>query len=277
MLKDFIKENEENIISIVATIIIIITIIVIIIMWFFTFSKNDNGQPLNSYEQVNYVEEKTEQYQNIILNLLNTRNVEELYSMMDLEYLNKNNINEENVRNYLLTNNLIGNSIEIVSSTNFSEGEVYIFRFYYKNYNDYKYVNVIEHSPDDYSISFEQEEIDSNTSISYHEAVNQVACDLIALEQTNDYIRYELKITNNNSLDLHVDFNDINTFTLIGDNFSISVAGIVAENITDLTQGSSVTKELYFNISSEQLNNCNYLGIKNLSINNNSFDILIEI
>lgn len=277
MLKEFIKENEENVISIVTIIIIIITIIIIIIMWILAFSNNNYEQPLNTYEQVNYVEEKTQQYQNIILNLLNTRNVEKLYSNMDLEYLNKNNINEDNVRNYLLTNNLIGNSIEIVSATNFSEGEVYIFRFYYKNYNDYKYVNIIEHSPDDYTISFEQEEIDSNTQISYHGTNNEVSCDLIVLEQTNDYVRYKIRITNNNSLDLHIDFNDINTFTLIGDNFSIPVASVVAEDISDLTQGSSVSKELYFSISSEQLNSCNYLGVRNLTINNSTFDILIEL
>ena len=90
MLKEFIKENEENVISIVTIIIIIITIIIIIIMWILAFSNNNYEQPLNTYEQVNYVEEKTQQYQNIILNLLNTRNVEKLYSNMDLEYLNKN-------------------------------------------------------------------------------------------------------------------------------------------------------------------------------------------
>ena len=190
MIKEFLKNNEDNIVSIITIAIIIITLIIVVVIWIFNFSGTSNNENLNYYDKKIYSNEMLSEYENEIVNLLNINRVEELYKKADLKFLSDNGLDEDNFKTYLLSNNLIGNSITIVSSECIEYENVYIFRYYYKNYSDYKYVNLIETAPDEYTISFEQEKVSSDIySKSYFGNNNGVEAEISIVESGNDFIK----------------------------------------------------------------------------------------
>ena len=84
-----------------------------------------------------------------------------------------------------------------------------------------------------------------------------------------------IKITNNNNLDIGIDFNDITTFALVGENINIPVASIVAQDINTLSSNSTINRELYFAISNEMFTECNGLQVNNILINGEYVNVTI--
>lgn len=278
MFKDFLKENEENVISFVTILIIIIGIIVVLCTFIISFSDNEEDEIINKISPYSYTENMIIEYENIVKNLLNARNTEELYNKLDANYITKNNLNQENVKSFLIDNGLVGNSVAIISSEVFQQDEIYIFRYYYKNYSDNKYVNVIELSPNEYYISFDQEIGDINTSqIRYSSDIDNIYFDLSLVEKSEDSVKFLIKVLNQGEFDIFVDFNDINTFSLIKENGDIyKLSGVVAQDNNLIQPNSSITRELYFSINSEDYNECIGMQVLNININGENKDIIIE-
>ena len=278
MFKDFLKENEENVISFVTILIIIIGIIVVLCTFIISFSDNEEDEIINKISPYSYTENMIIEYENIVKNLLNARNTEELYNKLDANYITKNNLNQENVKSFLIDNGLVGNSVAIISSEVFQQDEIYIFRYYYKNYSDNKYVNVIELSPNEYYISFDQEIGDINTSqIRYSSDIDNIYFDLSLVEKSEDSVKFLIKVLNQGEFDVFVDFNDINTFSLIKENGDIyKLSGVVAQDNNLIQPNSSITPELYFSINSEDYNECIGMQVLNININGENKDIIIE-
>ncbi len=278
MFKDFLKENEENVISFVTILIIIIGIIVVLCTFIISFSDNEEDEIINKISPYSYTENMIIEYENIVKNLLNARNTEELYNKLDANYITKNNLNQENVKSFLIDNGLVGNSVAIISSEVFQQDEIYIFRYYYKNYSDNKYVNVIEISPNEYYISFDQEIGDIDTSqIRYSSDIDNIYFDLSLVEKSEDSVKFLIKVLNQGEFDVFVDFNDINTFSLIKENGDIyKLSGVVAQDNNLIQPNSSITRELYFSINSEDYNECIGMQVLNININGENKDIIIE-
>lgn len=276
MFKDFIKEHEDNVISFVTIAIIVIVLIIVICMWVFNFFGIENEENLNTYNNINYDDTMKEEYTEELKFLLQLRNTDSLYNKMDLQFLADNDLNETNFKSYLLKNNFIGNSIEIISSETLQLNDKYVFRFYYKNYDDYKYVNIIETTPENYTLSFEQESSKITSQMnSIFANSNGIDFELKLVETGNDFVRYNIKITNNNNLDIGIDFNDITTFALVGENINIPVASIVAQDINTLSSNSTINRELYFAISNEMFTECNGLQVNNILINGEYVNVTI--
>lgn len=278
MFKDFLKENEENVISFVTILIIIIGIIVVLCTFIISFSDNEEDEIINKISPYSYTENMIIEYENIVKNLLNARNTKELYNKLDSNYITKNNLNQENVKSFLIDNGLVGNSVAIISSEVFQQDEIYIFRYYYKNYSDNKYVNVIEISPNEYYISFDQEIEDIDMSqIRYSSDIDNIYFDLSLVEKNEDSVKFLLKVLNQGEFDVFVDFNDINTFSLIKENGDIyKLSGVVAQDNNLIQPNSSITRELYFSINSEDYNECIGMQVLNININGENKDIIIE-
>lgn len=283
---NYLKDNEENAISFFAIVVMVISFVVVIFMWIFNSlggnnSNNSNNNAtgsINSYTELSYDEVKKDYYSDLLTSLLKFNNSEKLYSITSLEYLNSNSLNEQNFKNFLIKNNLISNSIDIISCDIFAQGNSRVYRFYYKAYSDYKYVNVIEKNPNEYEISLDQDISNiSEYTDTYNGSNNNVDCELKLTEKGENYVRFNLRVTNNNAQDIYINLNNLNTFALIGDGISIPLSSVVAENISSLSTGSSINRELYFSIASEDYNNCKQLRISNIEINGEYFDILINI
>lgn len=278
----YLKDNEENAISFLAIAVIVISFIVIIVMWinnsFSSNKSNIDTSSINAYTESSYDEVKKEYYSKLLTSLLKFNNSEKLYSITSLEYLNSNSLNEQNFKNFLIKNNLISNTIDIISCDIFAQGNSRVYRFYYKAYSDYKYVNVIEKNPNEYEISFDQDISNiSEYTDKYNGSNNNVNCELELTEKGENYARFNIRITNNNAQDVYINLNNLNTFSLIGDGISIPLSSVVAENISSLSTGSSINRELYFSVSNEDYTSCKQLRISNIEINGEYFDILINI
>ena len=68
-----------------------------------------------------------------------------------------------------------------------------------------------------------------------------------------------------------------NTFSLINnDGTQYKVSGIVAEDIGDLHPKSTITRELFFSINSQDYKNCRGLQVLNIRINGENKALVIE-
>ena len=187
-----------------------------------------------------------------------------------------NEVIPTDLRRHDRKNNYIGNSVEIISSDCIQNSEIYVFRYYYKNYNDYKYVNVIEREPNIYTITFDQdiEYLGEYNKEIYTGMNNNVECEASLIDIGNNFLKYNIKITNNNNnLTATIDMNDVTTFCLFGDDFQTPVSSVTTTSIEELTKNSSVNMELYFNISQEERDMCKGIRINNVNIGEEYFDI----
>lgn len=274
-MKKFLEENEENLVSIITILFIVLSVFIIIILWINTIG-NITNQAINQLTEVDYDNNMKAEYQNILNTLLNTNHIDELYKKLEIGYISKNNINEDNIREFLLKNNLIGNSIYFISSDVIDNiNGTKIFRFYYKNYSNYKYVNVIEINPNEYYISFEQENIVDYINFVTSGVYEGIRYEIAPLETTSNSIKYELKITNENELDANIDFNDVNAIQLVTSSGNISLGGVIAENNKNITKGSTISRELYYNIDENSISNIIGITIYNVKVGEKSFNLEI--
>lgn len=274
-MKKFLEENEENLVSIITILFIVLSVFIIIILWVNTIGDITN-KAINQLTEVDYDNNMKNEYQNILSTLLNTNHIDELYKKLEIEYISKNNINEDNIREFLLKNNLIGNSIYFISSDVIDNiNGTKIFRFYYKNYSNYKYVNVIEINPNEYYISFEQENIVDYINFVTSGVYEGIRYEIAPLETTSNSIKYELKITNENELDANIDFNDVNAIQLVTSSGNISLGGVIAENNKNITKGSTISRELYYNIDENSISNIIGITIYNVKVGEKIFNLEI--
>ena len=277
MLKKFLEDNEENFISIVTLLIILISIVIIIIVWVSNSFVGRKKDVINKYEEVSYNEEMTRYYTQLLTTLVKTNNTDFLFSKMNYDFLGKNNLNEGNFKSYVLANNLVGNSPAVISSDVYQFGENCIFRIYYKNYEDYKYINFIESKPYEYTVSFEQDALnvqDNITNYTGQEMGIQYECDL--KELGNNFVKYSLKLKNANELDVDIDFNNAGTFELITDEGEVKNSDVIASEIGKLSQDSSYTKELYFEVPSNEYSTFSGIRINNIGYNGEYFSIVVD-
>ena len=277
MIKDFFKKNEENAVSFITIAIVIIAIIAIVIIFIFNINDKEETR-INRISKVNYAEVVGQEYAAMLPNILSIRNSESLYEKMNESYVKKYNLTKDNIKSFLLENNMIGNDINVISYDSYSNDGVVVFRYYYKNYSNYRYVNVIETNPGIYTISFEQDlnNIDT-TSRTYKGALEGIDFELRLIEKNEESVRFVLNVANNSNNDVFIDFNDINTFSLINnDGTQYKVSGIVAEDIGDLHPKSTITRELFFSINSQDYKNCRGLQVLNIRINGENKALVIE-
>jgi hypothetical protein len=277
MIKDFLKNNEENAVSFITIAIVIIAIIAIVIIFIFNINDKEETR-INRISKVNYAEVVGQEYATMLPNILSIRNSDSLYEKMNESYVKKYNLTKDNIKSFLLENNMIGNDINVISYDSYSNDGVVVFRYYYKNYSNYRYVNVIETNPGIYTISFEQDlnNIDT-TSRTYKGTLEGIDFELRLIEKNEESVRFVLNVANNSNNDVFIDFNDINTFSLINnDGTQYKVSGIVAEDIGDLHPKSTITRELFFSINSQDYKNCRGLQVLNIRINGENKALVIE-
>ena len=274
---DSIKNNEDNLTSIIYIAGIIIAVAIIIFMWAFSF-KSVKKNPINTFVQTDLKTEVENKYEGILSNLLKASNSEKLFAKMDIKYLNNNNLNENNFKEFIIKEGYVGNAINFIStSVSSNEEGVYLYRFYYKNYSDFKYVNVIEVTPNEYYISFDQNEIPDTARNSKIGTTDDIKYELLLKEYNDSYVKLLLKIENINLEDMKININDINTFSLRNNGIYIPLSGVVTSSTNILSTNSSVLVELNYNVDITTYLGCSDLVIRNVSIGSKEKDIFIEL
>mgnify|MGYP000460698543 FL=1 len=260
----------------------VLAVLVIIYIW---WPKGNSSIVSNSkftYEDVDEKEKAIELYKTKIIPLLAEKDLNQLYQKLNEEYKSEKNITEKNYQAFLEESGFISNNgISVGECTvNIQKADVYVYRFNYTCNNISKYVNVIETKPYEYTLSFEQNSIPivNNTYTETNEgtissSTKTTIIDNIKYEVTKTILRengitYTLKITNNSDKNVEYNFDNITNVTAImSDGKRANMGGTVISADEDiLTPGSSLEKELFFAISSQDQNKIKTIRLQQVKI-----------
>lgn len=270
----------------------VLAVLVIIYIW---WPKGNDSIVSNSkftYEDVDEKEKAIELYKTKIIPLLAEKDLNQLYQKLNEEYKSEKNITEKNYQAFLEESGFISkNGISIGECTvNIQKDDVYVYRFKYTCNNVSKYVNVIETKPYEYTLSFEQNSIPivNNTYTETNEgtissSTKTTIIDNIKYEVTKTILRengitYTLKITNNSDKNVEYNFDNITNVTAImSDGKRANMGGTVISADEDiLTPGSSLEKELFFAISSQDQNKIKTIRLQQVKIGDESKTVSIN-
>lgn len=270
----------------------VLAILVIIYIW---WPKGNDSIVSNSkftYEDIDEKEKAIDIYKTKIMTFLTENDLEQLYQKLDEDYKAEKNITEKNYQAFLEESGFISkNGISIGECTvNIQKDDVYVYRFKYTCNNVSKYVNVIETKPYEYTLSFEQNSIPivNNTYTETNEgtissSTKTTIIDNIKYEVTKNTLRengitYTLKITNNSDKNVEYNFDNITNVTAImSDGKRANMGGAVISADEDiLTPGSSLEKELFFAISSQDQNKIKTIRLQQVKIGDESKTVSIN-
>lgn len=270
----------------------VLAVLVIIYIW---WPKGNDSIVSNSkftYEDIDEKEKAIDIYKTKIMTFLTENDLEQLYQKLDENYKAEKNITEKNYQAFLEESGFISkNGISIGECTvNIQKDDVYVYRFKYTCNNVSKYVNVIETKPYEYTLSFEQNSIPivNNTYTETNEgtissSTKTTIIDNIKYEVTKNTLRengitYTLKITNNSDKNVEYNFDNITNVTAImSDGKRANMGGTVISADEDiLTPGSSLEKELFFAISSQDQNKIKTIRLQQVKIGDESKTVSIN-
>lgn len=270
----------------------VLAVLVIIYIW---WPKGNDSIVSNSkftYEDIDEKEKAIDIYKTKIISLLAEKDLNQLYQKLNEEYKSEKNITEKNYQAFLEESGFISkNGISIGECTvNIQKDDVYVYRFKYTCNNVSKYVNVIETKPYEYTLSFEQNSIPivNNTYTETNEgtissSTKTTIIDNIKYEVTKNTLRengitYTLKITNNSDKNVEYNFDNITNVTAImSDGKRANMGGAVISADEDiLTPGSSLEKELFFAISSQDQNKIKTIRLQQVKIGDESKTVSIN-
>ena len=270
----------------------VLAVLVIIYIW---WPKGNDSIVSNSkftYEDIDEKEKAIDIYKTKIMTFLTENDLEQLYQKLDEDYKAEKNITEKNYQAFLEESGFISkNGISIGECTvNIQKDDVYVYRFKYTCNNVSKYVNVIETKPYEYTLSFEQNSIPivNNTYTETNEgtissSTKTTIIDNIKYEVTKNTLRengitYTLKITNNSDKNVEYNFDNITNVTAImSDGKRANMGGAVISADEDiLTPVSSLEKELFFAISSQDQNKIKTIRLQQVKIGDESKTVSIN-
>lgn len=225
------------------------------------YEKSNNRSPQNKISDIdkytqntssNVIEETQSSYFQELENILKIDNIDSLYSKMNIEFLTKNGLNENNFKEYVLKNEYVGKFPASTSLTySIQRDGSYVYRF--KCFRDDRtsfYVNLIETKPFEYTLDFSQEKIptlDVGKYYDYNYDYN-LEFEVTELERTEDSIAYQLKVTNNGDREIEFYLNNITDMALeIESDTNAKTDGYVKQSSSVLSSRKyKISKNSYF-------------------------------
>lgn len=276
-------ENKEKILVYIAiAIIIVITIVVIGLIWGASISNVDDNTINNFDPTITYEEVMTDYYKEYLAENLKLINYDILYENINPDFITSVNCNtKEELKDYLRNNNLISSDINIqnIEYSNDNSDNSY-YRVTYIVHNITKYVNIIESSPYNFLISFEQNNFDSiNNNINAKVNYDSVNFDLKVIENNDTSVKYSITITNNSNDNYQFDFLSLNNVSLRYDNnkyTNMAVAVATSNEDYTITPGSSKSFDVLFNLDFSNQMKIDGIRFANVKINQDTTSIEIS-
>lgn len=282
------NKKTFNLSIVFGVIYIILAIVVLFVIWY--PKKQSDFNYKMKYSNVTDGELRCQNlYFSQILFYLKEKNSDELLKKLDKSFMENNNLNESNFKEFLIKNNNIGQN-PILKEGSFSKqsDNVYVYRFKYYLNGYQRYVNVVESYPYQFTISFEQDSLplinNSSNETTVKSTVKNNNIDNINYELSKTTVRdngvtYTLKITNNSDKNVEFNFDNITNVSVILSDGKIANLGaaVISSDDDILTPGSSLTKELFFAVSSQDQNKITKLRIQNVSIGDEKKTVILNI
>ncbi len=244
----------------------------------------DGRKKVYSYNDNENFKEKTfNLYKSEVKRLLMPINTKQLYEKLDKDYLNKNNLNSDNIAKFLNDNNLLSNNIDFRNYIAIENGDTYIYRIMYNTFDDRNrilsscVINLIEEKPFSYTLSFESDSLDI-LKHNVTRTVEGINFSIKNVENTKNSAKFEIIIKNTNEKDIELNFDDVNNVMLVlknGNQIKMSAAVISADEDV-LTKGSSVEKEAFFNVNLEEQGLIKAIKFNKVKVNGKEQNITVE-
>ncbi len=277
------NELDKKSKKLLLTFIIIYSVIVIaILIYIWIPKKSQSGSDINKYSSVEYKNKMSNYYFNDFINLV-SNNDNNFYSKINSSYLDKNNLTEFNYKEFLKKEHIIGDKIKYSNYSMSSQGSIDVYRIEYTADGVKNYLIVSETKPYEYTFSFEKNNVIPNfTNNSGNKTSNTEGIDfkIVELERKIDSIKYSVTVTNENEFDVEFNFDDINNVVLVlsdGTLYRMASSVITMDEDGILSKGSSMTKEIFFSISSEQQSKISKINFKNIKFGENKKNISINM
>ena len=277
-------EEEKDLTRLYVLVAVIVTIVVLVVIIFIWFPKSGDSKDIYRYTVADdYKEQGYNAIYSSVRSLLYTSNVDSLYKKMDTSFLSEKGLNEQNFKNYMIANNLIGDSVTLKNYSVLEEGDTVIYRLNYVVSGNFgqksNVVNIIETYPYEYTLSFEQDSIPITSSNDKTIEDEGIRFEVKITERKNNQIKYNVKITNLYNTSVKFDFTNANNVYLkLSDGSVIKQTSIITsdDNNVNLEKDSYITKEFVFNISLENQSNIKSLVFTSINVDENSKDVIIS-
>lgn len=267
---------------------IILAIIILVIIWYPKNQNNFSGEM--EYTNVTDGEKRCQDlYLSQIRFYLKDQNSDELIKKLDKSFMENNNLNENNYKEFLLNNNIIGKNPILKESSFSKQGDnVYVYRIKYYLNGYQRFVNVIETYPYQFTISFEQDSLplinNSSNETTTKASVKNNNIDNVKYQVSKTSVRdngvtYTLTITNNSDKNIEFNFDNITNVSVILNNGKSANLGaaVISSDEDVLTPGSSLKKELFFAVSSSDQDKITSIRIQNVKIGDKKKTISINL
>lgn len=267
---------------------IILAIIILVIIWYPKNQNNFSGEM--EYTNVTDGEKRCQDlYLSQIRFYLKDKNSDELIKKLDKSFMENNNLNENNYKEFLLNNNIIGKNPILKESSFSKQGDnVYVYRIKYYLNGYQRFVNVIETYPYQFTISFEQDSLplinNSSNETTTKASVKNNNIDNVKYQVSKTSVRdngvtYTLTITNNSDKNIEFNFDNITNVSVILNNGKSANLGaaVISSDEDVLTPGSSLKKELFFAVSSSDQDKITSIRIQNVKIGDEKKTISINL
>ena len=275
-----IEDSEKKYVYAVIAIVSIILIGVIVIIWMpakvgIIESELNKISEYGSYDAI-----QKEKYRNLLNRVLLVSNFDELYEILDENWIKENNFeNKDEVKAYLLENFYITNS-----TVNFSNIEVlssdsaYIFKYTIENNGEAKNIIINEYTPYEYDITFDQKEVSALSGKTYEYLMENVEYTITTSYVGENIIQYELNILNNSDDEYIWDNSKLSSITLgLSDGTAVGCSDTTtfANNFINLNKGGTLNIKLTFNLSFERQSLINSITLSNMIKNNSNYSVKI--
>lgn len=276
-------DKEKKLIYLVTGIIILALIVVIIMIWTSSFSKDNVAAEITSYVDYNdgyYLENAKENYKQIVTSCINEDNFESTYELLDEEYLNKVNMNKEDLEKYLKNEKILTHptsSSVIYCYCVRDNNEKYIYTFKYKIGNIERQIHIIEKYYGEYTVSFEQNEypIVDESEHEYNDSKTQMSFKTKVIGCYDENVVYEISMTNNSSEEYTFNLTSVND-SLIQytrnnqTSEALMTSVVVGEGVSNFTLEPGKTKiiKLSYNLNLKEQKNALHLFFNNITSTN---------
>lgn len=293
------NEQKRNLIIIVIVVgVVVLTLsIYITILWkdgIFTggYSRKSEDEKssnvkISASDIAKYTEASTENiesrvtsdYVEEIKKMLSLEDFNAIYEKTDDDFIEKNNLSENTIKDFLTKNGYLGDPIWLDRITFYEQDNVYIYRMKFIIDYKVKYINVIEYSPYQYTLDFNQDEVPSIDSLNYTVTIDDINFEITQYQKKEESIVFDVKVTNKSDKRIKFDFTSVNSVGLKLENGDvIKQPTSILESGSDysLTKDSYFIKRFYFPINMQYHKDIDGINFYNVKIENTEKNIYVR-
>lgn len=281
-----INENEKKYIYIAFALIALILIIVIVSIWMPMFKNQKEVSQITSavpYTLEEYNSKTLDYYKKLTLEYINIDNYDKYKDILNQDFLDKYELNQDTLKEYLKNNKLIGHptsSTIVYNSKIQTDGQKYIYTYNYKIGSEEKKIHFIEDYYNKYTISFDQESYPIVKNSGYSVQYEDLKFNFKVMNSYENTLVMNMAVENNSTEEykFNLDSNS-KASVFLNDNTSYNLDMVVVGSETATIKSvpnSTINTTLAFNIEIEEQANIKTIVLNDV-IKSNGDKIIMSL